>query len=52
VPGGCQKECLDALVKLYSSWDKADPAKEHCAKAAEWKEKLKMAATPTPEKKS
>jgi tetratricopeptide (TPR) repeat protein len=51
VPAGRQKECLEALVKLYSSWDKADPAKGHDAKAAEWKAKLEAAAATSPEKK-
>jgi tetratricopeptide (TPR) repeat protein/tRNA A-37 threonylcarbamoyl transferase component Bud32 len=52
VPAARQKECLEALVKLYSSWDKADPAKGHDAKTAEWKAKLEAAAATSPEKKS
>jgi tetratricopeptide (TPR) repeat protein len=52
VPAARQKECLEALVKLYLSWDKADPAKGHDAKAAEWKAKLGATAATSPTKKS
>ena len=34
------KPCLEALVKLYESWDAAEPGKGHDAKAAEWRAKL------------
>jgi hypothetical protein len=44
--GPTHKETRDAFglaVKLYESWDKADPGKGYDAKAAEWKERLRQA---------
>jgi non-specific serine/threonine protein kinase/serine/threonine-protein kinase len=32
-------ECVQALVDLYTAWDKAEPGKGFDAKAAEWKAK-------------
>jgi tetratricopeptide (TPR) repeat protein len=32
-------ECVQALVDLYTAWDKAEPGKGFGAKAAEWKAK-------------
>lgn len=55
VPAKRQKQCLEALVTLYESWDKAAPGKGRDAKAAEWNAKLraiKPPVPPTPEKKS
>ena len=40
VPPGRHKQCVEELVKMYESWDKAEPGKGHDAKAAEWKAKL------------
>ena len=31
------RECAQALVDLYTAWDKAEPGKGYDAKAAEWK---------------
>ncbi|MBS0457489.1 MAG: tetratricopeptide repeat protein, partial [Proteobacteria bacterium] len=39
-------ECTQALVDLYSAWDKAEPGKGHAAKAVEWKARL---TTPMPQ---
>ena len=44
--GPTSKKTRDALglaVKLYESWDKAEPDKGYGAKAAEWKEPLRQA---------
>ena len=30
-------ECIDALIKLYTAWDKADPGKGHDASAQHWR---------------
>jgi len=57
VPPGRHKQCIEAIMALYESWDKAEPGKGHDAKAAEWKAKLdamtppEAAATPAPKKK-
>jgi eukaryotic-like serine/threonine-protein kinase len=40
VPTKRHQECVEALVTLYDSWEKAEPDKGHEAKAAEWKQKL------------
>jgi hypothetical protein len=32
--------CVQALVDLYTAWDKAEPDKGYEAKAAEWRQKL------------
>ncbi len=42
------REACERAVRLYESWDKAEPGKGHDAKAAEWKAKLD-ALTPSPE---
>lgn len=33
-------------MKLYESWDKAEPGKGHDAKAAEWKARLEAVTPP------
>lgn len=38
---------LDLAVKLYESWDKAEPGKGYDVKAAEWKAKLDASTPPT-----
>ena len=38
--------CLQALIDLYTAWDKAEPDKGYAAKAAEWQSKLPSPATP------
>jgi tetratricopeptide (TPR) repeat protein/tRNA A-37 threonylcarbamoyl transferase component Bud32 len=35
-----RREGLDALAKLYDSWQQAEPGQGHDLKAAEWKKKL------------
>jgi len=47
VPPGRHKQCVDELVTMYESWDKAEPGKGHDAKAAEWKAKLEAVTPPT-----
>ena len=50
VPPARRKQCIEDLVKLCESWDKADPAKGHDAQAAEWKTKLDALNPPAPAK--
>ncbi|MBM4115567.1 MAG: tetratricopeptide repeat protein, partial [Phycisphaerae bacterium] len=38
--------CAQALVDLYTAWDKSEPGKGYDQKAAEWRAKLPAAATP------
>lgn len=33
-------DCVQAIVDLYTAWDKAEPGKGYDAKAAEWQAKL------------
>ncbi len=35
--------CVQAVVDLYTAWDKAEPGKGYGAKAAEWEERLRQA---------
>jgi tetratricopeptide (TPR) repeat protein len=41
-------ECVQALVDLYTAWDKAEPGNGYDAKAAAWRAKLPAAAAPKP----
>jgi hypothetical protein len=34
------RDCMQALISLYTAWDAAEPNKGHNAHAAEWKQKL------------
>lgn len=34
------KECLNALVRLYETWDRTDPGKGHRSKADRWRGRL------------
>jgi serine/threonine protein kinase len=34
------RDCTEALVRLYTAWNTAEPGKGHDAKAAEWSKKL------------
>ncbi|MBM4051615.1 MAG: serine/threonine protein kinase [Planctomycetes bacterium] len=38
--------CAQALVDLYTAWDKSEPGKGYDQKAAEWRAKLPATATP------
>jgi hypothetical protein len=40
------KECVEALVALYSDWEKAAPDEGHSARATEWNSKLDALAAP------
>jgi eukaryotic-like serine/threonine-protein kinase len=40
------RECVQALIGLYTAWHAAQPDKGYDAKAAEWKSKLAPAAMP------
>ena len=51
VPATKHRECLEALVALYDSWEKVEPGKGHDARAAEWKAKLAAIKPVTPQKK-
>ncbi len=44
------RDCTRAIVALYISWNKVEPAKGYDAKAAEWQGKLDALATPDPAK--
>jgi tetratricopeptide (TPR) repeat protein len=46
VPPGRYKECVEALVALYESWDKAEPGQGRGADAAAWKVKLELLKSP------
>ncbi len=49
-PSDYLREACERVVKLYESWDKAEPGKGYDVKAAEWKLRLDSDAA-TPEKK-
>ena len=34
------RDCIQAIVDLYTAWNTAEPGKGYEAKAAEWKRKL------------
>jgi hypothetical protein len=36
------RACAQALIDLYSAWDKAEPGKGHDAEAAEWRANLEV----------
>ena len=35
-----KRRALDRVVRLYESWEKAEPGKGHESKAAEWRARL------------
>jgi non-specific serine/threonine protein kinase/serine/threonine-protein kinase len=41
------RDCMRALVDLYTAWNTAEPGKGHDAKAAEWKRKLDALDAPS-----
>jgi hypothetical protein len=43
-------DCVQALVDLYTAWDKAEPGKGYDAKAAEWQAKLPATKPAEPSK--
>jgi serine/threonine protein kinase/tetratricopeptide (TPR) repeat protein len=43
VPASLYKSCLEALVKFYESWDRAEPGKGHGDKSTPWKAQLERA---------
>jgi eukaryotic-like serine/threonine-protein kinase len=40
LPPATHDQCVEALVRLYSAWNKAEPGKGYDAKAEQWKAKL------------
>jgi hypothetical protein len=43
------RDCILALIHLYTAWHSAEPGKGYDAKAAEWKAKLPKEIAPLPQ---
>ena len=48
LPPRDRKEMLERLVRLYESWDAAEPGKGYAEKAAQWRGKLDELGTKAP----
>jgi serine/threonine protein kinase/Flp pilus assembly protein TadD len=46
-----RQRCVEALVRLYESWNAAEPGKNYGEKADKWREKLSGAAQPSSDSK-
>jgi hypothetical protein len=40
IPSRRSRQCIQDLISLYESWEKAEPGKGHDKMAAQWREKI------------